>query len=228
MRALLLIPVLALGGCASLSNAFGPPAERPRPTVFPSSGKQPYASTVQYFGYLPSGASPDTAQGEEAAHSLYVWLPNATTELGVRVVSPVVGWTTRQEGDFADPGFDAHATDPTGFDPQVRLERCLHAMNPEDLQSRCEEWALLGENDDSQELPPQGEKGPRSNALLRVTSDPDEPLRALIRGLYRVSLWAGKAGTPAGTWWLQLGSAREASGIQLARSREELLQLVPQ
>lgn len=227
MKHLVLAVVLSLTGCASLSGAFGPPSGRPTAEKFPDSRGVPYPTTAQYFGHFPPGASPERGEDGEPARRLYLWVPNATPELGVRLVSPVAGWASRTADDPADPGFEALATSPTGFDPHLRLERCLNAMNPEDLQVPCEDWALLGENDDSAELPPRGERGPRDNALLRAISEPDERLGALIRGLYRVTLGAGKSGTPAGTWWLQVGAARELPPLRIAPTREALAEIVP-
>lgn len=219
MRLRLTIAALLFAGCGL---KLGGPITA-EPSRFPSSdGRTPYASTRAWFGHLSSETAPDTAEGDAPLRYLYVWLPNAAPELGVRVVSPAAGWATPAADDLQGPGFADHAAAPAGFDPTVTLERCVNAMNPEDLLVACDYWAALGENDDSTELPPPPESKEKTNALVRVTSEPDEPLRALIRGLYRVGVWSAKGAPPDGTYWLQLGAARDVGRILIARTPAEL------
>lgn len=220
----LTIAALLLTGCGL---KFGAPATA-NPSRFPSSdGQTPYPATRSWFGHLAADAQPDTAAEEPPLRYLYVWLPNAAPELGVRVVSPVVGWTVPSADDLQAPGYAEHAAEGVGFDPQVTLERCVNAMNPEDLLVPCEYWAALGENDDSGELPPPPESTAKIQALLRVTSEPDEPLRALIRGLYRVGVWSAKGTPPGGTFWLQLGAARDVGTLLIAPTPGELASQIP-
>lgn len=216
----LTLVVVSLSGCGL---RVGAPSAAALPSRFPSSdARTPYPETASWFGYLAEDTPPDTAEGEEPLHHLYVWLPNAAPELGVRVVSPVAGWTTPQPEDRQDPAYAAHAALPTGFDPKVTLERCVNAMNPEDLQAPCEYWAALGENDDSTELPPPPGSKAKTHALMRAVSDPDEQLQALIRGLYRISVWSAKGTKPNGTFWVQIGAARDVGPILIARTPGEL------
>lgn len=219
--------------CASLLLGcglfrFGRGSEAVLPSSFPSSdARTPYPATAAYFGHLAAGATPDTAPGTPAWSHLYVWLPNAAPEVGVRAVSPVLGWATAGEGDTVSSEYGAHAAEPVGFDVAISLERCVNAMNPEDLEVPCDHWAALGENDDSDELPPPKGSEARTNSVLRAISEPDEPLNALIRGLYRVGIWSGKGGDPQGTFWVQVGALREVGTILIARTPGELAGQIP-
>lgn len=219
------IVAMVISGCGL---RFGAPSAAALPSRFPSSdGQTPYASTVNWFGYIANEA-PAPPEGEAPRRYLYVWLPNAAPEVGVRVVSPVAGWTTPEADDYQSPDFAAHAEALTGFDPAVSLERCVNAMNPEDLLVPCEYWSALGENDDSTELPPPVGTEVKTNALMRTVSNPDEALEALIRGLYRVGISAGKGGELAGPYWLQVGAARDYSEkILIATTPGELASQIP-
>lgn len=224
-RVLLIGIVLLCAGCAGLKlPRLGGASSDATPEAFPSSRGEPYPVTAAYFGHLAGGE-------EGSARVLYLWLPREAEELGVRVVSPATGWAQPTESAIVGPGFEPNAAQAGGFDAQLRLERCLDAINPEDLRERCEGWTTLGENDDSTELPeapaPEGgESAGQTNALVRARSVPSEAARAIIRGLYRVTVSVAKEGQGSGTFWVQVGASRRMPKIQIAESRTALAERV--
>ena len=219
--------VLALGGCKSL-----PPfnADLGRETSPMGAVRVPYAVAVSYFGYVQTGTDAADARagnGGKKTLYLYLWLPDITPELGIRMLSPVAGLAAPTNRDFVEDSFrDKAATDPTSyFDPWIALQRCLSTAAPEDIAKPCGQWVSLGDNDDSAELPPQP-GGERHNALLRVASGTDDPLKVLARGMYRIAFGTRKGSDMHGTFLTQLGAPIELHGVAMARTTAELQKLV--
>lgn len=222
--------VIAAGSALMLSVACGG-----LPTFGADLGKQsqlgqeirvPYTSMTSYFGYVAPGSQPDEVQDGKKLYYLYMWVPVIAPEIGVRMLSPVADLAKPEEGkDFVDPNFAANSADASYFDTWVRVERCLTAINPEDITKPCSQWTRYGDNDDSSELPPQP-SGSNYNSVLRITSTPDDPMKALIRGLYRIAFTTYKTGEVQGTFLAQVGAPIELPGTAIAKTTEDLLKLV--
>lgn len=186
----------------------------------------PYTSMANYFGYVQPGAQPDEMKDGKKMYYLYLWVPVVAPEIGVRMVSPVASLAKPEQKDFIDPAFTANAQDATNyFDTWVRVERCLTAINPEDITKPCDQWTNFGDNDDSAELPanPGGQK---YNSVLRMVSTPDDPLKALVRGMYRIGFTTYKVGEVQGSFLAQVGAPIELPGTAIAKTTEELHKLV--
>jgi len=187
----------------------------------------PYMSMVSYFGYVKPGAAPDEVANGKKMYYLYLWVPIVAPEIGVRMVSPVADLAKPTDKDFVDPMFKTEgATDKTNyFDTWVRVERCLIAINPEDIKKPCDKWVSYGENDDSSELPAQP-SGSKYNSVLRITSEVSDPLKALIRGMYRIGFTTYKVGEVQGSFLAQVGAPIELPGTVIAKTTEELYKMV--
>lgn len=213
--------------CFILSSACAalPPfnADLGRQTVGSEEHRDPYTSVTRYFGYIAPNAQADETRDGKKMFYLYMWIPAVSPEIGVRMLSPVkeYGVTPNPEKDFVDPAYAEHADETVAFDTWVRFERCLAAVNPEDIAKPCQQWVTFGENDDSAELPANAQ-GQQVNSLLRVSTNTDDPLKALVRGLYRVGFTAFKAGEVQGTFLAEVGAPIELPGTAIARTPAEL------
>ncbi|MDQ3262427.1 MAG: Lipl32 family lipoprotein [Myxococcota bacterium] len=181
----------------------------------------PYDGLVSYYGYIAPGTQPDETRQNRPVHYVYLWLPNAAPELGLRVVSPTKDLPAAEGMAIKQPGYSANADGKEFFDPWVLLERCTTISNPAEVAQTCASWTKLGENDDSNELPEQP-SGRKTNALLRVSSSSGD--KAIERGLYRIGLGTAKKGEVSGTYLLQLGASGNLSGAVLAKTTNELRQ----
>jgi len=180
---------------------------------------------ISYFGYIAPGSKPDEVVGGKKMYYLYLWVPVVAPEIGVRMISPVKGLAKPEKGDFVDPKFAANAETSDYFDTWVRLERCTAAINPEDISKPCGSWSKYGENDDSGELPAQP-SGSKYNSLMRITSVPSQPLKALVRGMYRIGFTTYKVGEVKGSFLAQVGAPVKLPGTAIARTPAELAALV--
>jgi hypothetical protein len=223
---LFLLMFVSTVGCGGALPSFG--ADLAKQTTPMGDVRVPYTSMVNYFGYVEPGAAPDEVVNGKKMFYLYLWIPVVAPEIGVRMVSPVANLAKPAEkGDFVDPAFTAKgATDTTNyFDTWVRVERCVLAINPEDITKPCAQWATYGENDDSSELPAQP-SGSKYNSVLRLTSELSDPLKALIRGMYRIGFTTYKVGEVQGSFLAQVGAPIDLPGVAIARSPADLQKIV--
>lgn len=222
LAALCLLTTTLFGpSCSATLGSFG--GDLGRETSPLGSVRIPYADLVGYFGYAQPGAPPDEVRGTQKAFYVYLWLPRAVPELGARMISPVPSSIKPTPRDIVDTAFRQKSMEDAAsfFDPWIRIERCPTAASPEDTAKPCGQWVVLGDNDDAEELPalPTGVHG---NALLRITSVNDDPLKSVGRGLYRIAFGTTKSGDIKGTYLLQIGVPIELRGLTMARSLAEL------
>lgn len=187
--------------------------------------RAPYMSQHSYFGYIDT----PTPVGDKGAQAVYFWLPTTTPELGVRFISGRIG-AAHADGhkDVQEPAFVQHRKDTAWFDPAIEVQRCLTMLDPVDVEKPCGQWVALGDNDDSVELP-KNALGKHTNSLVRISMHPDDPLKALSPGLYRVTIRAAKETSPKGTFVLQLGAPVLLDTVAMARTPEALaVELVKQ
>ena len=211
-------------GCGGGLPTFG--ADLAKQSTPMGDVRVPYTSMVNYFGYVQPGAQPDEVREGKKMFYLYMWVPIVAPEIGVRMVSPVANLAKPTDKDFVDTNFAANAADATNyFDTWVRVERCLTAINPEDIVKPCDQWTNYGDNDDSSELPAQP-SGSKYNSVLRITSEPSDPLKALIRGMYRIGFTTYKVGEVQGSFLAQVGAPIELPGTAIARTPADLHKIV--
>ena len=68
-----------------------------------ASVRAPYVENTNYFGYIDKNAKADAMIKGKNAFFLYVWVPAAADEIGVRMISPVGDLASPEKGDFVHP-----------------------------------------------------------------------------------------------------------------------------
>lgn len=218
-----LVVVSLLGACAHLPT-FG--ADLGKQVAKKGETRTPYQTRLRYYGWVQPGTEPDEIREGKKMYYLYVWIPANTPEIGVRMVSPArLAGAPDKHVDFVDPMCSSHKSTSIYFDTWVRFERCLAAVSPEDVAKPCAQWVSFGENDDSDELP-ANPSGQRYNSVLRVASNPEDPLKVLVRGMYRIAFTSYKVGAVQGTFAAEIGSVTELVGAAIARTPAALAPLV--
>ncbi|MFN8288439.1 MAG: LipL32 family surface lipoprotein [Chitinophagales bacterium] len=183
----------------------------------------PYSDVVSYYGYVKPGAAPDETRDGKKYYYLYVWIPAVAPELGVRMVSPVPDGMKPEAADFVTPEFTENSSDKTNyFDTWITLERAEGVMSPADIaKGKTAKWNRYDVNDDSGELPAQP-SGSKYNSLMRITSEPSNPLKALVVGLYRVGFTTYKTGEVQGSFVAQIGAPVKLPGVAVAKTIDDL------
>ncbi len=183
----------------------------------------PYADVTGYYGYVSSGSLPDEVANGKNIRYLYLWLPFTVPELGVRMASPAVGIPA--EKDFVENTWETDAQNSRlYFDPWIRLERAVDIIDLEDIPSRINstKWLTYGTNDDNPEMP-ANPAGKKYNSLLRISNDPRNPAKALIRGLYRIGFTCYKTGDVQGSFIVQVGAPVKLAGAVMVKEKTSLL-----
>jgi len=193
--------------------------------------RAPYVDLYNYFGYVKPGTLPDALVNGKKTFYLYLWVPLANPEIGVRMISP---WKPAYKKpaytntDFQSSNWSEGTNDLSNyFDTWISLERSTIADASQITSSSiaAAQWFSYGFNDDSSELPAQP-SGAKNNSVLRVVSTPSDPLRALTRGLYRVGFTTFKPGDVQGTFLLQIGSLIRIPGLALAADPAQLKDII--
>lgn len=210
-----LLAAAALSACASLSAPFKSSNTGPGGYVLP------YTSYASYYGYIAPGQRADGTYQGKKAYYIYFWVPAAIDEVGVGMWSPA---GNPGGGDFVSPTFKAeYGKDPNAFfDTFLVLER-LSIVEADKIKNG---GAPLGQplatNDDSSEMPANPD-GSFYNSLLRVQTSTSEPTRALVRGVYRITLTSFR-GDVKGSFVASVGT--NIPGVKVAASLAELHALV--
>ncbi|MBL0355528.1 MAG: hypothetical protein IPP72_00950 [Chitinophagaceae bacterium] len=189
-------------------------------TVLGKDIRPPYTDVNNYFGFIEPGAKPDAEKGGKKYYYVYIWIPIAAPEIGVRMVSPVPESMNPEGTDIASETFTKNATDRASyFDTWITLERAVNIISLTDIQNKVSgaNWVQLGYNDDCSELPAQP-SGQKYNSLFRVTSSPGDPLKALTVGLYRIGFTTFKTGAVQGSFVAQIGAPVKLPGIKLSNT----------
>ena len=211
-----LAAIMVLGSCAttglrsSTTKGFGP-----------FSAQVPYANTVDYYGYVSPAVEPDGEVSGNDAFYLYVWVPAVLDEIGVSMYSPAEA--EPEEGDFVSAAFsELFAADAEAyFDTYLVLEK-MDIVNPENIADGGSVISTLNQNDDSREMQ-ANPSGSSYNSLLRHISQASDPLQALTRGVYRISLTSFR-GDVNGSYVATVGT--NVPGAVIAASLEELHEAV--
>lgn len=184
----------------------------------------PYANTTNYFGYIDKEVEPDAQINGKNAYFIYLWVPGAIDELGVRMISPVGELAEPEENDFVQNNFNSkfNADDDTWFDTWIRVER-MDAISPTSIKTAKKVIQVLDENDDGDDTYEE-KRHARYNSLSRIKTELSSPTKALVRGLYRVSLTTYKKGKVEGSFVASIGS--NIPGVKMAPSLSELDKLV--
>lgn len=211
-----------LNASAQKIGKFG--AELGMKTILGKEIRVPYMDVSSYFGFIEPGSKPDEEKAGKKYYYVYVWIPVAAPELGIRMISPVPDKMQPETGDFINPLFTKNQTDRTSyFDTWVSLERAVNIVSFADIKTKLGKanWVSLGYNDDSNELPEQP-SGLKYNSVFRATSSVSDPLRALTIGLYRIGFTTFKTGEVQGSFVAQIGAPAKLPGVKIAATANEL------
>src|SRR6476660_6255931 len=179
---------LAIGMTATAQklDKFG--ADMGKKSVMGKEIRLPYTDVQSYYGFIKPGDAPDEVKGGKKMYYVYVWIPVAAPEIGVRMMSPVPENLKPGEKDYASDSYRANNADTKSFfDTWVTLERAEGIMKIEDVAAKAKsaKWTSIDRNDDSSEMPAQP-SGSKYNSLMRITSNPSDPMKSLVMGLYRI------------------------------------------
>lgn len=184
----------------------------------------PYANSVNYFGYIDGDVKPDAQINGKDAYFIYMWVPGALDELGVRMISPVGDLAEPEKGDFVQDNFSAKfkSDDDTWFDTWLRVER-MDVVDPASIAQGGKVIQVLDEDDDGDDTYEE-KRHSQYNSLVRIQTEVGSPTKALVRGLYRISLTTFKKGKVEGSFVATVGT--NIPGVKLATSLAELDGLV--
>lgn len=199
-------------------------AEMGKKTILGKEIRMPYTDVVSYYGYIKPGSKPDEEKGGKKYFYIYVWVPAVAPELGVRMISPVPDDMKPEKTDFVSPEFTANTANKTSyFDTWITLERADGITKLEDVatKGKSASWNRYDSNDDSSEMPAQP-SGLKYNSLMRISSEPGNPLKALVVGLYRVGFTTYKTGDVQGSFLAQIGAPVKLPGVKVAQDLQSL------
>lgn len=225
MKKLKRIAILSSVALMSISTAnaqkklgkFGGLTEK---KIGPKTIKVPYTDVVSYKGFVKPGNEDEIKEGKKFYY-LYVWVPAAAPELGVRMISPI--GKNAPKNAIISSDFEANKGSKDFFDTYITLERSSiftkGAITEQKVKSA--NWTTLAKNDDSSEMPklPDGRK---YNSLLRYKSVISNPTKAITTGLYRIGFTTYKKGEVNGTFLAQIASPVKLPGVVVAKSIAEL------
>lgn len=222
--------VLAVGVAGSAQaqklDKFG--ADMGKKSVMGKEIRVPYTDVVSYFGYIKPGLKPDEEKGGKKYYYIYVWIPAAAPEIGVRMISPVPEGTNPAETDFVSAPYKENMADTKSyFDTWISLEKAAGVTSKEAVKEKAKgaTWNMIEQNDDSGEMPAQP-SGSKYNSLMRITSDASNPTKALVAGLYRIGFTTYKVGEVNGSFMAQLGAPVKLPGVLVAGTLEEMIALL--
>jgi hypothetical protein len=185
----------------------------------------PYTSMVNYYGYVKPGSPADATVDGKKMYYLYVWVPLVAPEIGIRMVSPAPKGSKPKETDFVSPTWAEGQSDTTSyFDTWISWERSATVLSEADIVSKGKSgsWLKFDSNDDSSELP-ANPGGHKYNSVLRIVSSPSDPLKSLVRGLYRIGFTTYKVGEVKGSFLAQVGAPINIPGVVIGSSLEEVM-----
>ena len=189
----------------------------------------PYTDMITYYGYVKPGSAPDEVKDGKKYYYLYLWIPAAAPELGVRMASPVPEKMAEPgKEDIVSPDYTANMADKKSyFDTWISLERAEGITSSADIAGKAKtaKWNRYDQNDDSGEMPAQP-SGSKYNSLMRITSEVSNPLKALVTGLYRVGFTTYKTGEVEGSFIAQVGAPIKLPGVAIAKTIDDLTKQV--
>lgn len=221
------VAILLCLGTLSVANAqkldkFG--ADLAKKSVMGKELRVPYTDLTSYFGYIKPGSTPDEVKGGKKMYYLYVWIPIAAPEIGIRMISPVPDSSKPSGTDYVSADYTANSSDTKSFfDTWITFERADGILRLEDVaKAKTANWTKIESNDDSSDMPAQP-SGSKYNSLMRITSDTSNPSKSLVMGLYRIGFTTYKTGEVQGSFLAQLGSPIKLPGVMVAVKLEDLV-----
>jgi len=190
--------------------------------VFGQEIRLPYTDVLSYYGYIKPGSTCDEERGGKKYYYLYLWIPSAIPELGLRMVSPVPKEMKPEKTDYVMDEYKDNTSDTKSyFDTWISLEKSNVYFNDSNFVENVKNatWTLMAQNDDSGELPAQP-SGKKYNSLMRISSDANNPTKSLVKGLYRIGFTTYKTGEVQGSFIAQIGAVIKIPGTLITRTVE--------
>ncbi|OAN17500.1 hypothetical protein A3K86_08025 [Photobacterium jeanii] len=184
----------------------------------------PYANSVNYFGYIDKDSKPSAKVNGKDAYYLYMWVPAALDELGVRMISPVGNLAEPSKEDFVQKGYEGKLKKDSEkwFDTWIRVER-MNVFSPEKIKKANKVFSVLDKDDDGDDTYEE-ERHAKYNSLVRIKTQANKPQKALTRGLYRVVFTTYKRGNVGGSFVATVGT--NIPGVKMSTSLSELHKMV--
>lgn len=199
-------------------------ADLGKTTVFGQDIRIPYTSVLSYYGYIKPGSTPDEERGGKKYYYLYLWIPAAAPEIGIRMISPIPKQMSPGKSDYNMEEYTANFNERTKyFDTWISFERADGVTNDTDFVSQAKNasWTMYAQNDDSGEMPAQP-SGKEYNSLMRISSETSNPTKALVMGLYRIGFTTYKTGEVQGSFLAQIGTPVKLPGTHISKYLEAL------
>ncbi|MCX6162112.1 MAG: LipL32 family surface lipoprotein [Ignavibacteriae bacterium] len=199
-------------------------ADLGKTTVLGHDIRIPYTYVLSYFGYIKPSSEPDEERNGKKYYYLYVWIPVAAPEIGIRMISPIPKNLSPGKNDYQMDEYSANFNErKTYFDTWISFERADGVFNDTDFVSKAKNatWTMYAQNDDSGELPAQP-SGKEYNSLMRITSETSNPEKAIVMGLYRIGFTSFKTGEVQGSFIAQIGAPLKLPGTYIAKYLESL------
>jgi hypothetical protein len=102
----LLCFAVAMTSVAQKLPKFG--ADMGMKTAMGKEVRVPYTDLTSYYGYVAADATPDEERDGKKFYYLYIWVPVAAPELGIRMISPIPAGMEAAEGDFTGADYAAN------------------------------------------------------------------------------------------------------------------------
>jgi len=222
ISALCLVILFAANVSAQKLSKFGSSIEK---TVGPKTIKVPYTDVISYLGYAKNGQE-DEIKDDKKFYYIYVWVPLAAPELGVRMMSPVPAKYKNKKA-IASEGYVKNKGSKEYFDTYITLERSniISVDNITEDAVKNANWVVFERNDDSSEMPKQPSHS-SYNSLLRYKSEVSNPAKALTVGLYRVGFTTYKKGEVNGTFLAEVAAPVKLPGVGMGKTIDELLKSI--
>ncbi len=199
-------------------------ADLGKKSVFGQEIRIPYTDVISYFGYIKEGSVPDEERSGKKYYYLYLWIPVAAPEIGIRMISPIPSHLSPGKEDFKmDDYGDNFNERKKYFDTWISFERADLVIDDTNFvaNAKTATWRMYAQNDDTGELPAQP-SGKKYNSMMRISSETSNPTKALVMGLYRIGFTTYKTGEVQGSFLAQIGAVVKLPGIQVAKDLESL------
>ena len=172
--------IIGMSSTAQKLGSFG--ADLGKKSAFGKEIRAPYTDMTSYYGFIKPGSKPDEVKAGKKMYYIYVWIPVAAPEIGIRMISPVPEGMSPSDKDYKSTDYTTNAADTKSFfDTWVTFERADGILKIEDVASKAKSasWTKMDSNDDSSEMPAQP-SGSKYNSLMRITSDTSNPTKSLV------------------------------------------------
>ena len=164
------------------------------------TNRNPYDTQGSYFEYIgDENTFLQTEKGKEI-YTLYFFIEDTLTELGIRVLSPVPELTSPNKGHLVTEDFYTSKNKSKGFNSLLSISKADEPEKRMELLQFNKEptWKVIGENDDSKEM-----DNPE-NSLIRIVNGKNNIF--LWPGLYRIQISAPDKKELIGSFLLQTGT----------------------